>query len=191
MLLYFTQRNKSEVTCHNCAVSDQLTPCSRVFIEKLIVPKIGENFPTFMELQGSLPCSQQPTTCSCLDDINPVHALSSYVFKTHLLLSTHESWGLSDGLVLFKYGALVEWYGQEKPKYWECLYETSLLVYHSQYILILTLTVKYSASLYNCMLLGEGQGPSNIQLHTNVLCVTVNININIHNAIHKIRTDFF
>jgi hypothetical protein len=40
-----------------------LTPCSRVFLEKLTVLQLFKKFPTFMEPESSLPYSQVPATC--------------------------------------------------------------------------------------------------------------------------------
>jgi len=37
-----------------------------------------------MEHEGSLPHSQQPTTCRVLSQIDPVHAPTSHFLKIHL-----------------------------------------------------------------------------------------------------------
>jgi hypothetical protein len=42
-----------------------LTPWSRVLLEKLTVTKLVKKFPTIMEPEGLLPCSQQHTVGSC------------------------------------------------------------------------------------------------------------------------------
>jgi hypothetical protein len=40
---------------------NRLTIRSRVILWKLIVTQLAKKFPPFMEPDGSLPCSQQPT----------------------------------------------------------------------------------------------------------------------------------
>jgi hypothetical protein len=50
--------------------SRQLCSCSRTFQH-------------FMELEGSLPCSQEPSTGPYLSQINPVHITLSYLSKIH------------------------------------------------------------------------------------------------------------
>jgi hypothetical protein len=40
----------------------QLTPRSRVVREKLVVTQLDEKFPTFMEPEGTFPCSEEPVT---------------------------------------------------------------------------------------------------------------------------------
>jgi hypothetical protein len=41
---------------------NEITPWSRVFPEKLTGSQLVKNFPHFMEIEGSLPHSQGPTT---------------------------------------------------------------------------------------------------------------------------------
>jgi hypothetical protein len=42
----------------------QQTPWSKVILEKLIVAQLLKKFSTFLEPDGSLPCSQEPATGS-------------------------------------------------------------------------------------------------------------------------------
>jgi len=46
-------------------VTNELTPLSTVFLEKLIVTHLVKNFPLFMEPEGSLTCSQEPVIGPC------------------------------------------------------------------------------------------------------------------------------
>lgn len=41
----------------------KLTPCNRVLLEKLICPQLATITLLFMEPEGSLACSQQPSPC--------------------------------------------------------------------------------------------------------------------------------
>jgi hypothetical protein len=50
-----------------------------------------------MESEGSLPCSQEPSTRSILSQISPVHTAPSYLGPI-LILSTHLRLGLPSGL---------------------------------------------------------------------------------------------
>jgi hypothetical protein len=43
-------------------LTNQLAPCSRVLLEKLTVIHLVKKFPSFIKLEGSLQCSQIPTT---------------------------------------------------------------------------------------------------------------------------------
>jgi hypothetical protein len=36
-----------------------------------------------MELEGSLPCSQEPSTRPIMGQINPIHTIPSYLSKIH------------------------------------------------------------------------------------------------------------
>jgi hypothetical protein len=59
------KRNKSDKNYHWLfSQLQQLTRPSRVFLDKLLVSLQVEKFPAFMEVEGSLPCSQQPATGS-------------------------------------------------------------------------------------------------------------------------------
>jgi hypothetical protein len=51
----------------------QPTDRPKVFFEKVTGPQLVKKFPTLMEPKGSLPHSQDPATCPCLSQINPVH----------------------------------------------------------------------------------------------------------------------
>jgi hypothetical protein len=42
--------------------NNELTPWSRILLQKLTVAQLVEKFPAFMEPESSLPCSQQPAT---------------------------------------------------------------------------------------------------------------------------------
>jgi len=55
-----------------------------------------------MEIAGSLPFSQEPSTRPILSRINPVHALASYFFKFDFIFS-HLLLGLPTGRFDFKF----------------------------------------------------------------------------------------
>lgn len=56
--------------------------------------------PALIKPENSLPCDQEPTTEPYLSQLNPVHALTSYFYKVHLILSSHQCLGLPIGLFL-------------------------------------------------------------------------------------------
>jgi hypothetical protein len=66
----------------HCSVTSKwLTPWCGFFLEKLALSLIG-NHRNFMEIGGSLPCSQQPTTCPNPepDESNPLLHPISWIF---------------------------------------------------------------------------------------------------------------
>ena len=58
--------------------------------EKPRIPQVVKKFPTFVETERSLPCSQHPPLVPILRQINPVYALSSCVFKIYLYTIIHQ-----------------------------------------------------------------------------------------------------
>ena len=56
---------------------------SRLLLDRLTVTQIFNKFPKFLQLTGSLLCSQQCTTCPCPRQTNPVNDLPQYFFKIH------------------------------------------------------------------------------------------------------------
>jgi hypothetical protein len=44
----------------------ELTPCSRLLLEKLTVAQLVTNSATLMKPEGSLPCSQKPASSNCM-----------------------------------------------------------------------------------------------------------------------------
>jgi hypothetical protein len=58
------------------------------FFEKLIVRQLIKRFPTFMEPQVPLPCTQEHAMDTNLSQINPVHALPFHFHMTKMLSLT-------------------------------------------------------------------------------------------------------
>jgi len=62
---------------------NKLNPWSRNLLEELTVPQLFTKFQSFYETQMFSTCSQDYTTCPILGQINPLHFLPAYFFKTH------------------------------------------------------------------------------------------------------------
>jgi len=77
----------------------QLTPSNRVLLQKLTGSHPIQKFPAFYNLKGSLPHSQQPTTCPYPqpDQSSPC-PLHSTSWRSILILSSHLCLGLPSGL---------------------------------------------------------------------------------------------
>jgi hypothetical protein len=58
--------NGSVLRLHPCLV----TPLSRVLLEKLTVTELVKKFPSFLEPEGSLPCSQEAAKSDALCNIS-------------------------------------------------------------------------------------------------------------------------
>ena len=83
-----TERNLTYTEIHEQTnkqtTNKQLTPLSRVLLEKLTSSQLVKNFPTFMETKGSLPHLQEPTTCpySKPDQSSPCPPIPLPVYPT-------------------------------------------------------------------------------------------------------------
>jgi hypothetical protein len=61
----------------------KLTPRSRIPLENLTVAQLVKEFPHFMETEGSVPCSQEPSTGPCPEPDEPNPHPVSYFSKIH------------------------------------------------------------------------------------------------------------
>jgi hypothetical protein len=68
------------VTCESLV---ELTPWSRILLEKLIATQFRNSQP-LMGHEGSLSRPQKPATGSCSELVNTVYALTPDLFKTHI-----------------------------------------------------------------------------------------------------------
>jgi hypothetical protein len=57
----------------------KITPQSRLLPDKLIVARLVENSPTFMELEDSSPCPQESTFVPCLEPDESILVLSFHL----------------------------------------------------------------------------------------------------------------
>jgi hypothetical protein len=64
-------------------VMNKLNPWSRNLLEEPTVPQLFTKLQSFYETQMFITCSQEYTTCPILSQINPLHSLPAYFFKTH------------------------------------------------------------------------------------------------------------
>jgi hypothetical protein len=85
------------------SLTHSLTPWSRVLPEKLTCHQLVKKSPHFIEPKGSLPHSQEPSTCPCLE---PDPCLHSTSWKSILIIYSNLSLGLQSGL--FPSGLLIK-----------------------------------------------------------------------------------
>jgi len=70
-------------TALNVLNSSPLTSGSKVLLEKLIVTQLVKNSPPFMELEGSLPCHNNPPLFPILNQTSLVHTFRPYFPRIH------------------------------------------------------------------------------------------------------------
>jgi hypothetical protein len=67
----------------------QLTPCSRVLLEKLTVRSASQESPRILwKPKDSFPCSQQPVPVPIPGQMNPIHTLYTYLLNIRYNISS-------------------------------------------------------------------------------------------------------
>lgn len=88
------------VVLYSQSCKNYLTTCSKVLLEKLLVPQLVKKFPAFSEPDASSLYLQEPSTCPYPEPHNLVSAITSYFFKIHFLSPATPFLNLPSGLIL-------------------------------------------------------------------------------------------